>query len=313
MDLNQVATTAQRHGPTEVGLKQTHHNRRISATKKHAVRVLGRFGKTGLQSRHWILPVQGNSRSGRLGGQLVNKTPHRSKSIYYIPNRLFFMVDFTLSQGEVLMGYNFESWKNRIAERSDLTTKLIHLTKPSTIDGKKKTSLENLQNIITTRQIFPSNTSSGFINGSRGAVCFQDAPLYAACQNTYFEQKVRKETKSKKIRYIPIGIMFDKSYVFKKGGRPVIYEETKVAKNFLPETEWWRIVNFDLSDEDKIIDWTHEREWRCPDQFKFSLNQVSLIFVKSSDYRKFVHWDNEQKIPILHKIRGITVMSDLLF
>lgn len=42
--LNQDLTTAHRNGPAEAGPKKTHHNRRISATKKHAVRVLGRCG-----------------------------------------------------------------------------------------------------------------------------------------------------------------------------------------------------------------------------------------------------------------------------
>ena len=50
-------------------------------------------------------------------------------------------------------------------------------------------------------------------------------------------------------------------------GRPVIYDKTISAKKYLPENEWWRIVNLDLSDEDRFIDWTHEREWRVPNDF----------------------------------------------
>jgi len=44
VDLNWVSTTARRNGQPEGCPTKTHHNRRISATKKHAVRVLGRYG-----------------------------------------------------------------------------------------------------------------------------------------------------------------------------------------------------------------------------------------------------------------------------
>jgi hypothetical protein len=44
VDLNQDTTAARRNGPAEAGPTKTHHNRRTPATKKHAVRVLGRYG-----------------------------------------------------------------------------------------------------------------------------------------------------------------------------------------------------------------------------------------------------------------------------
>lgn len=54
--------------------------------------------------------------------------------------------------------------------------------------------------------------------------------------------------------------------MYKKGGRPVIYDQTIEAKKYLPESQHWRIVNFDLSNDDRLVDWTHEREWRVPDE-----------------------------------------------
>ena len=44
VDLNQDLTAARRNDPAEAGPTKTHHNRRTPATKKHAVRVLGRYG-----------------------------------------------------------------------------------------------------------------------------------------------------------------------------------------------------------------------------------------------------------------------------
>ena len=35
-------------------------------------------------------------------------------------------------------------------------------------------------------------------------------------------------------------------------------------KSILPSDEYWRIVNYDLSDNKYMVDWTHEWEWRVP-------------------------------------------------
>ncbi|GAL31224.1 hypothetical protein JCM19239_6609 [Vibrio variabilis] len=34
-----------------------------------------------------------------------------------------------------------------------------------------------------------------------------------------------------------------------------MYENTTIAKSLLPESEWWRIVNFNLASDENIIDW----------------------------------------------------------
>ena len=63
--------------------------------------------------------------------------------------------------------------------------------------------------------------------------------------------------------------MFPKRYVYNAGGRPVIYEDAEVAERMLPDKrDWWRIVKFDLSNKKKVVDWTHEREWRVPGRIR---------------------------------------------
>lgn len=210
------------------------------------------------------------------------------------------------------MGYDLKKWKERLAERSDLSSQVIHLTKESNIDGEKTSALTNLKKIVTEHTIEGSN-NKGYVVGNKPAACFQDAPLYAACQNTYFEQKYRKSNPKAKTRYSPIGIMFPKEYVYEKGGRPVLYEKTCVAKKILPKDDWWRIVNFDMSDEDSIIDWTHEREWRCPGNFEFDISQATLLFVKTTNYQSFLKWDRKQENPALDKIKSLVVLSDILY
>lgn len=210
------------------------------------------------------------------------------------------------------MVYDLKKWKKRLASRSDLSSQVIHLTKESMIDGKQVSALSNLKKIISERTINGSN-NNGYVVGKKPATCFQDAPLYAACQNTYFEQKNRKSDSVAKIRYSPIGIMFPKEYIFEKGGRPVLYEKTLVAKNILPKEEWWRIVNFDMSNRDSIIDWTHEREWRIPGDFEFEIEQATLLLVKTSIYKSFIEWDEKQEEPIIGKIKSLVVLSDVFY
>ncbi len=207
------------------------------------------------------------------------------------------------------MGYNLEEWESRLSERSDLSTSITHLTR----QGSSKNLLEKLFEILAEKKLIGSTTKSGFIVGDTPAVCFQDAPLHSIGQNIWFEQKFRKSNPSSKVRYLGAGFVFKKNYAYKKGARPVIYEQTSKAKELLPPEEWWRIVNFNLSNDESIIDWTHEREWRCPNVFKFALSEVTLLLTNKNLYRKFMQECESRELNLHHKIRGIVLTSELVF
>lgn len=207
------------------------------------------------------------------------------------------------------MAYDTDTWSKRIAERTDISSQIVHLTRGS----GDKAAHEVLFEIVSQQNLIGSSTKSGFICGSRKAVCFQDAPLVSICQNVFYEQKYRKSNPSSKDRYRAIGIAFSKPYVYRKGARPVIYDKTAEAKKYLPQTEWWRIVNYDLTDPKKLIDWTHEREWRIPDDMSFDLKQATLLFVSSKTYRAFEEICEENKSDCLKKVKGIVVMDNLLY
>lgn len=207
------------------------------------------------------------------------------------------------------MGYDIRKWRERLAERVDLSSQVIHLTR---LKKKGEKSIDNLKSIVRDRTILGSG-KSGYIIGDQPAVCFQDAPLYAACQNCYFEQKNRKSFPDAKMRYSPIGIMFPKDYVYAKGGRPVFYEKTEIAKEMLPKNNWWRIVNFDLSDNKNIVDWTHEREWRCPGDFEFDIKKSTLLFLNDRHYKKFLKWDLNQEEPVYDQVKSVVILSDILY
>lgn len=177
-----------------------------------------------------------------------------------------------------------EAWGRRLAERSDMATSLIHLTKKN----ESLSEIEVLMKILKEKKLTGSNPATGFICGNIPAVCFQDTPLYYLSQNIYYEQKMRQTREYKKIRYVGVGLMFSKILVYKKGGRPVIYEKKEVAKALLPQSEHWRIVNYDLSVENEFIDWTHEREWRVSNDFDFELNEAIVILPKCDIVKKFI-------------------------
>jgi hypothetical protein len=207
------------------------------------------------------------------------------------------------------MAYDSETWTKRIAERTDISSQVVHLTRGS---GGKSVN-EVLFDIVSQQNLKGSSTQSGFICGSRKAVCFQDAPLVSICQNVFYEQKYKKSNPTAKDRYRAVGIAFGKQYAYRKGARPVIYDKTTEAKKYLPESEWWRIVNYDLTDPKGLIDWTHEREWRIPDDMNFDLKEATLLFVNSKSFREFEKICENNKSDYLKKVRGIVVMDNLLY
>lgn len=206
-----------------------------------------------------------------------------------------------------------KEWRRRIAERSDITSYLIHLTKPLQDNENDLKVQEVLLKIIKEKRLCGSTTEKGFIVGKRKAVCLQETPLYSLTQNIFFEQKLRENNKSAKVRYLGFGLLFEKTFIYNNNGRPVIYDKTSEAKGYLPENQWWRIVNFDLSNEDNIIDWSHEREWRVPEELKFELKDISIIVPNKESFKKIVQLCKKENIDIIKETRSIINLGDLFF
>lgn len=199
------------------------------------------------------------------------------------------------------MGLNFSDWRSRIASRSDLTARLTHLTRPSTtidISGKdfdeiNLIAVDNLIKILTEKKINGSSKEA-YIVGDNKAVCFQDAPLYALVQNVEHERKRREANPKEKLRYCGVGLSFVKPDMYHYyGARQVIYEETEKAKTFLPQDEWWRIVDNEykfIGNEWDITDWTHEREWRVRGDMEFEYNKgyVHIVLYNPSCVKRFL-------------------------
>ena len=277
------------------------------------------------------------------------------------------------------MRYSKDHWERRIAGRSDLSPQLVHLTRSTTIDGEKLGPVDVLVTILLEQRISGSTTESGFIVGDIPATCFQDSPVYSLSQNIYAEEQYCQAVPDAKPRYMGVGLMFRKPYVYDRGGRPVVYENTARAKKLLPHDEWWRIVGFDLSDEDNIasaggwehtkdldeadafaealsrclvrharillrygkitrkcrrrhggfgtflhnplsdedniVDWTHEREWRIPGGFEFELAEATVLLPNQFGFDRFIVLCDEhrERIDILRSIRGIVNLGSVFF
>lgn len=201
-------------------------------------------------------------------------------------------------------GYDVQKWRDRMLHRSDMTGHLTHLTRGT----GTVSSCENLMKILKDRKLNGSNSSESFITGDNPAVCFQEAPLYGISQNSFHEERNQRDLKWK-VRYEPVGLSFPKKYVFEKGGRPVFYENREVAKSLLPKNEWYRIVNFNLSNDNAIIDWTHEREWRVKGDFDFDLSEAYVLLLNQDYYRWFIKNADKE---IIETVKGIVVLQPVL-
>jgi hypothetical protein len=211
-----------------------------------------------------------------------------------------------MNLGDQRVNYTREQWVRRHHNRSDISIYLTHLTKG--IEGTDSNSIDVLIRILNERKLNGSSKASGFISGSNPAVCFQEAPLQGVCQNLMHEMTYREQLGGKK-RYSGNGLTFQKSYVYNKGGRPVIYEKSEEAKRFLSREEWWRIVSYDIGDDYRIIDWSHEREWRHKGHMEFELSEAYVLLSKKESYKYFI----EQIDPVILKnIAGIIVLNPLI-
>ena len=210
------------------------------------------------------------------------------------------------------MAYNFSKWKSRMSDRQDLSSSLVHLTRSATHDGEELTPVDVLLKILRERKIVGSTTDSGFIRGARRAVCFQDAPLFSIAQNLKFEKELRQVGTTRK-RYSGCGLVFSKYYLFQNGCKPVIYDKVEDGEQYLSDNELYRLVKFDLSNTDSFIDWTHEREWRMPDNFEFRIDWSGIVLETKEDYREFIQKSLlEENEGILENICGIIVLDALL-
>lgn len=142
--------------------------------------------------------------------------------------------------------------------RRDISDSLIHFTKGQSL----REAFARLRKIVVDEALIGSKRR---IKGAHECVCFSEAPLDSlgsGLVNPHYYS-----------RYSPFGILVQKEWLFRLGGRPVIYQpDAEYSK--LPESLQWRHVRY----EPPEIDFTWEREWRIPRR-SLSFNSTCAFIV----------------------------------
>ncbi len=198
-----------------------------------------------------------------------------------------------------------DEWRERFKHRNDITSRITHLTNGDT----NEKAFENLLNILKDKKI---KGGLGYVNGNTPVVCLQEAPLYSIAENLMYEKSLREESKSNKSRYRAFGLRFVKIFIYRMGGRPVIYENAKEMRKIIPASEYWRLVDMQLSDLDNLIDWSHEREWRVKNELCFEYTNTEIIVPSNTYYKKLITYcDDNNRMDILREVNGIVTMNSI--
>jgi len=148
-----------------------------------------------------------------------------------------------------------------MARRFDISDKLIHFTAGEALED----AFDRLGAIVREGRLIGG---SRMIRGGYRCISFTEAPL-AAFAPAFMRQFPFT-------RYSPFGLMFEKNWVFERGGRPVIYQPESDF-DLLPEDLRWRHVRFEPTRE-IAIDWTWEREWRIRcDELAFTPAEAVIV------------------------------------
>ena len=165
--------------------------------------------------------------------------------------------------------------------RFDISNKVIHFTKAATYED----ALSTLLSIVGGGCLAGGD---GMIRGGYKCVCFTEAPIPAVATDIVNNGLFT--------RYAPFGLMFDKDWIYERGGRPVIYQPD-FDFALLPESLRWRHVRYEPTIQPPI-DFMWEREWRvCCDELLFSQNEAVLV-VPNQEWEDFVFgiWRSQQEL-----------------
>lgn len=128
--------------------------------------------------------------------------------------------------------------------RNDLSSKLIHLTRTVA----DTTASQRFNQILAESQL---TGSSRDVRGGFSVIGFTEAPITMLAN-------VLANAAAQEMRYAPLGVMVDKSWLYELGGRPVIYQSNAEFDD-LPECKRYLHVRFEPNNG---IDYSWEREWR---------------------------------------------------
>ena len=171
-------------------------------------------------------------------------------------------------------------------QRDDLSNKLIHFTK-----GTDQEAADIFLKIINESRLLGGK---GFIKGGYPCVCFTESPV-AKLAYIFTNRNLLN------VKYAPFGVMVDKTWLWNKGGRPVIYQSDEEYE-LLHTSQKYRHKRYE---PDKGIDFTWEREWRIwITEIPLEPKETTLVVPN----RTWVNWLQDS---YLEQIRGrVMVMEE---
>jgi hypothetical protein len=189
-------------------------------------------------------------------------------------------------------------------KRPDFSQALIHLTRyrKTQVWNADKFVFEVVETTppfqvlkeILTSGVLRGSGNEGFVKGSQKAVCFSEIPLSAV---HHFASE------GPDARYCYYGVVLSKQAAFAAGGRPVIYLPDNEG-DWIPAGQKWRHVRFEFGN----VDFTHEREWRCPGDLDLTKMPGMQVLVWSPDEANEILTMNS---PLQHLIRSVLPMKHL--
>jgi len=169
--------------------------------------------------------------------------------------------------------------------RRDIGNLLFHFTRKPLGDsitiefeGGGTSSMSSSANSVLTKILHDGQLmgTSRWTHG-HNCICFTEAPIQEF--NSIFSLVEIASSENLRPRYEPYGIAVSKKFLFKHGGRPVIYDHPSAFEK-LPESQRYRFVPYD---PEKQIDFTWEREWRVQADCLHLNPKETLVVVPSSD------------------------------
>ncbi|RYU61946.1 hypothetical protein EWI61_03940 [Methylolobus aquaticus] len=161
--------------------------------------------------------------------------------------------------------------------RDDLSDRLIHLTR-----GKSATAAEdNFISILCDRSLRGSGRD---IRGGFKCVCFSEAPLAKISLMLALPSQLG-------CRYHPFGVMVGKTWLFERGGRPVIYQ-SESEYSILADEIKYRHVRYEPH---RGIDYSWEREWRVQTDVLDLEPDATTLIVPTREWAKQIRdrWNFE--------------------
>ena len=169
--------------------------------------------------------------------------------------------------------------RNTNVIRDDIGSRLVHLTKGEPDQAAAQVFLA----IVEERQL---RGGTGCIKGGHRCICFSEAPVSKLSH-------ILANPMAHSMKYKPFGVMVEKSRLFQRGGRPVIYK-AEAEYELLHETQRFRHVTY----EPGSVDFTWEREWRiCSDELELDLGGATLVVPN----RAWEQWAQDQHVAMLSR------------